>query len=288
MKSYLSNRHFQIKYQEELSSFHPIKSGVPQGSVLGPVLYLIYTYDLPTNENTTTATFADDTAILAVHEDPLQASLNLQEHLNQLEQWLQRWRIQANASKSKNIIFTLSKKECPKVQLNNVYLAQVSCIKYLGFHMDKRLTWRNHLSAKKKEAQIRFSQLSWLINRHSKLSLNNKVLLYKAIIRPIWSYGIQLWGSASKSNIEILRRFESKCIRRLANAPWYVTNDTLRRDLKIPTIYEEITQRSTTYQERLAKHPNPSAINLLDNSEEEHRLKRYHILELPFRFKQPT
>ena len=60
-------------------------------------------------------------------------------------------------------------------------------------------------------------------------------MLYKAILIPVWTYGIQLWGTASNPNIEILQRFQSKTLRSLIDAPWYVTNETIHHDLKIPT-----------------------------------------------------
>jgi hypothetical protein len=64
----------------------------------------------------------------------------------------------------------------------------------------------------------------WLLGRKSKLSISNKLLIYKAILKPLWTYGIQLWGTASNSNIAILERFQSKVLRLIVNAPWYVPN----------------------------------------------------------------
>jgi hypothetical protein len=82
--------------------------------------------------------------------------------------------------------------------------------------------------------------MHWLLGRKSRLSLCNKILLYKTILKPIWTYGIQLWGAASTSNVEILERFQSKSLRQIMDAPWYVSNTPIRRDLHMPTVKEEI------------------------------------------------
>jgi len=65
------------------------------------------------------------------------------------------------------------------------------------------------------------------------LSLENKLLVYKAILKPIWTYGVQLWGTASNSNIDIVERFQSKVLRIITDAPWYVPNTVIRRDLQV-------------------------------------------------------
>jgi len=96
LQSYLTNRYFRTKYREVYSSIRPILAGVPQGSVLGLLLYLIYTADLPTLANSAIATFADDTAVLTVHEDPTMAAHRLLIHLNKIQSWLQTWRMKAN------------------------------------------------------------------------------------------------------------------------------------------------------------------------------------------------
>jgi hypothetical protein len=80
----------------------------------------------------------------------------------------------------------------------------------------------------------------WLLGHKSKLSKSNKLLIYKTILKPIWTYGTELWGTASTSNIEILERFQSKTLRVIMDAPWYVLNTVIRRDLQAPTVKEEI------------------------------------------------
>lgn len=84
IKSYLTDRHFQVRFGSSVSNIANINAGVPQGGILSPILYNIYAADQPTSLNTTVAEFADDKAIIAIHEDPISASLNLQHHLNLL------------------------------------------------------------------------------------------------------------------------------------------------------------------------------------------------------------
>jgi hypothetical protein len=89
------------------------------------------------------------------------------------------------------------------------------------------------------------TKLYWLLGRKSKLDLNNKLLIYKAAIKPIWTLGIQLWGTASTSKIEIMERFQSKALLLITDGPRYVPNAVIRNDLQIPTIKEEITHLSS-------------------------------------------
>ena len=114
--------------------------------------------------------------------------------------------------------------------------------------------------------------------------MQRKITLYKAILKPIWTYGIQLWGTASNSNIEILHRFQSKTLRSLINAPWYVTNETIHRDLKIPTVKEELSKFSNKYNIRINNHQNSLVIQLLNMTDQIRRLKRHYPLDLSIRF----
>jgi hypothetical protein len=98
LKSYLLNRHFQVKIENAFTDL-PINAGVPQGSVLGPLPYALYTSDLPTFPDTITATFTGDTAVLAKDPDPTIASHKLQTSLLAIQHWLTTWRPKAKGSK---------------------------------------------------------------------------------------------------------------------------------------------------------------------------------------------
>jgi hypothetical protein len=280
LRSYLEDRIFQIKYKNTYSRFCNIDSGVPQGSVLGPVLYTIFTSDLPNTDDVTVATFADDTAVLSSDDDPVIASQCVQQCLNHIQDWCRYWRVKINNNKSTHVSFTLRRGNCPNVLFNDEPVPTQEGVKYLGLYLDKRLTWKKHIDNKRKELTIKSNKIKWLIGRGSSLSTENKILVYKMILKPVWTYGIQLWGTTKNSNLAVLQRFENKILRQLIDCPWFVRNCELHHYLNIPTILEEMKKYSAKYQYRLNCHANHLAINLLDNSDEVRRLNRIHILDL--------
>jgi hypothetical protein len=144
-------------------------------------------------------------------------------------------------------------------------------------------TWNKHIFIKRKQLGITLTKMYWLLGRKSKLSTNNKLLLYKAIFKPIWTYGIRLWGTASTCNIEILERFQSKNLRMIVDEPWYVPNTVIRRDLQIPTVKEEIQRYSSQYSAHLSAHPNDLIANLMELPDNR-RLRRHLPNDLPTRF----
>jgi hypothetical protein len=148
LKSYLSDRTFQVRYQAEYTTLYNIHFGVSLGSILGPILYSIFTADIPETEQMLIAIYTHDTTFLASHPNPITATAHLQRHLNQFEQWLKRWRIQANGTKSTHVTFTLKREDCPVVLLNGKHIPQGKTVKYLGIQIDRRLTW-NHTSLPK-------------------------------------------------------------------------------------------------------------------------------------------
>ena len=121
--------------------------------------------------------------------------------------------------------------------------------------------------------------IKWLIGKNSPLSLENKTLIYKTILKPIWTYGIELWGCASKSNIAIMQRYQSKIPRTIANAPWYVNNQTLHTDLQIPYVSTVILERINKHRIALATHPSPLVEPML-HPEHNRRLKRRCTFDL--------
>jgi hypothetical protein len=165
--------------------------------------------------------------------------------------------------------------------MNNVQLPSPDHVKYLGLHLDRKLTWYHHIFTKRKQLNLTLTKMYWLLGRSSLLSLTNKLLLYKTILKPIWTYDIQLWGTAS--NIEILERFQSKALRIIVDAPWYVPNNHIHRDLQMPSVKEEIRRYSSQYSTHLTTHPNAQILTLMEITGNR-RLRRHVPNDLPNRF----
>jgi len=127
-----------------------------------------------------------------------------------------------------------------------------------------------------------FSTLSFSTEKLTTLCkiLENKLLIYKVILKPVWTYRIQLWGSASNSNLEILERFHSKVLRIISDAPWYVPNTIIKRDIQIATVKQEARKFSAKYRERLDAHSNNIVITIFKEQFGTRRLKRLYPTDL--------
>ncbi|KAL1122987.1 hypothetical protein AAG570_003311 [Ranatra chinensis] len=113
LHSFLNDRLFRVKIDNHFSEWKNISAGVPQGSLLGPVLFNLYINDLPETTNTQVAMYADDTAFLAQSWKPGLVTNRLQEALNRAESWFSTWRMEINASKCAAILFTKRHKHKP-------------------------------------------------------------------------------------------------------------------------------------------------------------------------------
>jgi hypothetical protein len=142
--------------------------------------------------------------------------------------------------------------------------------------------WKEHIKEKRDELNIKFRKMYWLLGRNSELSVHNKLTLYKQIIRSVWSYGIQLSGCTSESNIQVIQRYQNKVLNCIVNAPWYVRNSD-HRDLGIETVTDFIAKFAKSHGKRLQDHINIEAPRLLNVNNIARRLKRKKPFELAIR-----
>ena len=273
LKSDLSDRYYRVKQEDEYSGLNPIKAGVPQRSVLGPGLYLIYTSDLPQPDGTTVATFDDGTAMMATGGDVEEATDKLQLAADEIHNWTRQWLIKLNEDKSTHV--TVTNQRCHHIPIltNGKTIPHSQTAKYLGMTLDTKLRWKVHVKKKREELGLKYKHMYWLMGRRSAMSTNNNQVSCKQILDPVWTYGIQLWGSTGPSNNAIIQMFQNEVIRHIVDAPWYFRNADLHRDLNMVMVTVEIIRFAMKHEERLLHHENVEAIQRLDNSELLRRLK---------------
>ncbi|GFX07203.1 RNA-directed DNA polymerase from mobile element jockey [Trichonephila clavipes] len=185
--------------------------------------------------------FADDTAILATHTEPKLIARALNRHMLDLEDWFSKWKIALNVAKTKAVFFT--KKHSltyPKIYLlNEIPWSQYT--KYLGVTLNNKLTFKQHVTRIRGDFIKKAHTLFHLINRRSKLSRSNKLLIYTLLLRPIIVYASPVWGHVAKTHIQKLEIIQNMTLRQILCAKWYMRNAALRRAINFKTIRQFVT-----------------------------------------------
>lgn len=215
IKDYLCNRKQLVEVKKERSSLLPVHSGVPQGSVLGPLLFLVYINDVvKDNININFRLFADDLVIFSeIKNGADQANLNLS--LKKISDWCQTWQMQLNLEKC--VSMTITRKKSPLVfsySLNNSALQQVSSFKYLGVTISSDLRWNAHIDSLCQKAMFKL----WYLKRNLRHSTSaTKLIAYKSLIRPLLEYADIIWDPHTLSNINKLERIQKRALRFIYN-----------------------------------------------------------------------
>ena len=204
--SYLTDRHFRVKHEHAQTDWTKIKAGVPQGSVLAPTLYNIFTSDIPTSRQTKIAQYADDTAIYSTKENIQDATRTLQTHINIITRWFSKWRIKLNTDKTEAIIFTRRRpRDINNITIRNTELQYKDKVKYLGIILDKKkLHFQEHFKYIRGKSLTRIRQIYPVINTQA-LTLRQKTTIYKSLIRPTILYASPAWGYMTKAQTQTLQ-----------------------------------------------------------------------------------
>lgn len=210
IKSFLTNRVQSVKLNNVISSPSPVKSGVPQGSVLGPLLFLVYINDIGSNINSSLRLFADDVVIYKPISKPNDITV-LQSDLTKLSEWCRIWQMEINVNKTKHVRFSSVADPSPNVySINNIVIQTVPSIKYLGilFHFD--LSWTSHVEYITGKALRKLG----LLKRRLKLAnKDTKLHAYNAVIRPTLEYASIVWHPHTAVLTEMLESVQNKAAR---------------------------------------------------------------------------
>ena len=278
--NYLSNRKQRVILPGAVSDWTYIKAGVPQGSILGPLLFLIYINDIVHDIGSNIRLFADDTSLFIIVDNPLIAATNLNTDLEKISRWAATWLVSFNPSKTESLLLSrkLNSDQHPPIFMQNHQISEVSTHKHLGLLFSNDCTWHNHINYIQDKAWFRVN-----IMRKLKFKLDRKSLeiIYTAFIRPLLEYGDVIWNNCTLQDKYELDKIQNEAARIATGTTKLVSLNSLHKEVgwesleerrqkhKLTLFYKMIHQLTPLYLSSLIPQSvsNISRYNLRNSSD---------------------
>ena len=239
--SYFSRRQQKVSLNGVCSEYSKISCGVPQGSILGPLLFLLYINDMHSAmKHSLVHHFADDTNLLCSHKDPKVLRIMMNNDLRSLFTWLCANRLSLNVAKTEFLIFKPPRtrlRERITLKLNGTTLYESKKIKYLGLIMDERLTWSFHIHELSKKLNRSIGILYKLQNLCPDSVL---VSLYFSLIHSHISYGLLVWGTAHDNVKDQIIKLQKRAIRIITKSKYLAATSLLFKEKGILKVTDMI------------------------------------------------
>lgn len=223
-ENFLTDRSISVRVDGALSKKFPINSGVPQGSVISPTLFLLFINDLLSSTTNPIHSFADDSTLHqsvifnsqkssshSINASRTSSAISLNRDLQAILKWGSDNLVKFNDSKTQNLIISYKNTaNLPPVTMDGDNLAQASAINILGMEISSKLSWKSHILNVAKRAS---QKLGFLFRARHYFNSSQLMTLYKAQVRPSMEYCCHIWGGAPASVLHILDRIQNKAIR---------------------------------------------------------------------------
>ena len=260
LSDFLVGRVIQVNVNGFLSDQISPAAGVPQGSVLSPLLFLIYVSDLPKphHRQNSKSQFANDTALWAASRNVHIAGKLLQKDLRKLAKWCAKWRIKLNPEKTKVIIFSrsyLAGKPEPTLKLYGERLKIHPQVKFLGMTFDSKFTFKKHFEDILGRCNARYNRIRLLTNKKWGTSPSTILQIYKQCVRPIFEYGSLSTMTTSDTIISEIQRLQNKFIRLALRLPKYISVKLLHDSSGLLYVKNRLFSRATKTLERISVNP---------------------------------
>ena len=225
--NYLSERYQYVEYNGSKSSHQPISTGVPQGSILGPLLFLIYINDLPVASNLfNMLMYADDTTLYCnIDQHTNEYTINAE--LNKIKEWLSSNKLSLNISKTKCMVFHSKQRivQYPKLKIDNNIIEQVSKFNFLGLILNSHLTWQNHIDHISNKVSRVIGIMYRLKHIYPQLVLQ---MLYNSLIVPYFTYCLLVWGSKVCDGYKLhLHLVQKRALRLIASQDYIAHSESI-------------------------------------------------------------
>ena len=247
-KSYLSDRKQYVSVNGSNSNLLPITCGVPQGSVLGPLLFLIYINDLPNaSKKLTFYLFADDTNIYYESKDLSNLIKIVNKELRLVKKWLDANKLSLNIDKTNYIIFHSSSVKVPSgpdIKIGKKHIKRVKFVKFLGLLLDEHLSWKYHLCELSKKLARTCGMFFKIRNL---LPLDVLICLYNALFLSFLQYGLIVWGQTYASYVDPIFKLQKKAVRAISFQPRMSPSLPIFNDFKLLKLSEIFELRLLTF-----------------------------------------
>ncbi len=237
---YLAGRKQRVVVDGVSSEWANISMGVPQGSILGPLLFLIFVNDLPDAvEECSTNLYADDTTIYSADADPAVLGARVEGDLGRVAGWINSNGLRMNVAKTQLMVLSRKgKRACGdadsvQVKVGDVELKKQDCVRYLGVEIDKDLTWKSHIE---KVHQQCMGKLAVIRRAGSYLPCHIRKLLYQAFILPHLDYCSVVWNSCGQGLSDRVERIQNYALRMILRKPPLTSSKLLQQTLGWTTL----------------------------------------------------
>jgi hypothetical protein len=228
--SYLAHRRQRVTIKNGLSSWCDVRAGVPQGSILGPLLFLVHINDIIDNIQSEIKLFADDTSLYVIMDRNEQTCIQqLNTDLETINNWAKTWLVTFNPEKSESLFITLKPNQVASpVYLDNQELKLVTSHKHLGVTFNNTLTWNNHVDSICSAANKKVTLLTKL-----KYILDRKTLqtMYCSFVRPSMEYANIIWNNCSDNDCDRLESIQRRALRTITGGIVRTSSDLLYEEI---------------------------------------------------------
>jgi hypothetical protein len=260
LSDYVSNRKIRVVINGQTSEWRDTTAGVPQGSILGPLLFLVFINDITTNIESDIHLFADDTSLMDIIDHHIVSYNKLNRDLTRLSAWSKKWLVNFNASKTVYLQISRKLNPCPKpiLYLNGEQIKEVPCHKHLGLTFNRTLNWSDHIGQLVTKASRCVGLLKQISRDVPRQCLE---ILYKSMVRPLLEYADVIFDGSADNQLQRLENTQRQAAITCTGAYKHTSHTKLLKELGWPPLSTRRKSHRLTLMYKIQKKLIPTYLS---------------------------